>query len=285
LLDISKRIKVIQSLLEEDTSESLTYAALEARLTIEYLCYERFKLCYSYLSVRDLKNWQPKHVVQQVSEEISEIITKGLSWSISTEPLSEKLPLSIEDYESLKYTKIGNQSQINLNKLNSFWHGLSNLALHIPVPTTDSGDISIYGDKGNIKNKIEGFLQYLSILKSANLLVGGPLGKIYSFNCIECNSMIKKPIKQLTSTAVVNCINPKCIESYLIEPDKDNAYEITRRSINFLCPECNKDIKIARNVFNDLKFQQERRIDCKECQSSQTIIMRPIIKKVSKNKT
>ena len=42
MLDIPKRIEIIQSLLLEDTRESLTYAALEGGLTIEYLCYERF---------------------------------------------------------------------------------------------------------------------------------------------------------------------------------------------------------------------------------------------------
>ena len=286
MLDIPARIKVIQYLLEKNTRESLTYAALEGRLTIEYLCYERFKLSYSYLSVEDLKNWQPKHVVQQVSEEINENINKGFTLSISTEPLSGKLPSCKEDYESVSYTPIGNQSAINLNKLHSFWHGLSNVALHIPVPTIDSGDISIYGDKDKIKKKVEAFLRYLATLKNGNLLMGGSLGKEFSFNCFACETLIKKPIKLLTAAAaaaaaaaaVANCINPKCNESYLIEPEKNNEYEIKRRIIKFLCLGCKEDLEIPSNVFKDLKFQQQLNICCGGCQSSQTVIMRPLAK-------
>jgi hypothetical protein len=278
LLDIPKRIEVIQSLLLEDTRESLTYAALEGRLTIEYLCYERFKLSYSYLSIEDLKNWQPKHVVQQMSEEINENINKGFTLSISTEPISGKLPINKEEYESINYTPIGKQSAINLNKLHSFWHGLSNVALHIPVPTIDSGDISIYGDKEKIRKKIKAFLSYLSELKEGKLLMGGSLGKEFSFDCCACETLIKKPVKLLTSPTVANCINPKCNESYLIEPEKSNVHEITRRIIKFACLECKKDLDIPSNVFKDLKFEQQLNICCGECQSSQTVIMRPLVK-------
>lgn len=278
MLDIPKRIEVIQSLLRENTRESLTYAALEGRLTIEYLCYERFKLSYSYLSIEDLKNWQPKHVVQQVSEEINESINKGFTLSISTEPLSEKSPTNKEEYESINYTPIGSQSAINVNKLHSFWHGLSNVALHIPVPTINSGDISIYGDKDKIRKKITAFLAYLSELKDGNLLMGGSLGKEFSFNCCACETLIKKPVKLLTSHVVANCINPKCNESYLIEPEKNNDHEITRRIIKFTCLDCKKDLDIPLNVFKGLKFEQQLNICCGECQSSQTVTMRPLVK-------
>jgi hypothetical protein len=70
MLDIPKRIALIDSLIEEDTERSLTYAALECRLALEYLCYERFKLVYSYLSPHDLKNWRPKYVVKQISDDM-----------------------------------------------------------------------------------------------------------------------------------------------------------------------------------------------------------------------
>lgn len=281
MLDIDKRIKVIESLLLENTVESLTYAALEGRLTIEYLCYERFKLSYSYISAEDLKNWQPKHVVQQISEEINENINKGFTLSISTEPLSGKLPTNKEEFESVNYTPIGNQSAINLNKLHSFWHGLSNVALHIPVPTIDSGDIRIYGDREIIKKKIEKLLVYLSTLKEGNLLMGGSIGKQFSFNCLACETLIKKPVKLLTAPIIANCINPKCNESYLIEPIENSEHEITRCIIKFLCLGCKKDLEIPSNVFKHLKFQQQLNICCGECQTSQTVIMRPLVKNSS----
>jgi len=91
MLDIQKRIGVIERLLQEDTDQSLTYAALECRLTLEYLCYERFKLTYSYLSQDDLKNWVPKDVVKQVSEDVDDDIDKEFTLSISTQPTDGKI--------------------------------------------------------------------------------------------------------------------------------------------------------------------------------------------------
>jgi hypothetical protein len=281
LLDIIKRIKVINSLLQEDSIESVTYAALEARLTIEYLFYERFKLSYSYLSTEDLKNWNPKHVVKQVSEDINENITKGFTLSISTESIKGKLPNSKEDYASIDYTPLGTQSAINLNKLNSFMHSFSKLALHIPVPTIDSGDMTIYGDKSNIKNKLSSFLAYLTFLEKGNLLMGGALGRELSFECGACDTLIKKPIELLVSPVIANCINPMCNESYLIEPEENNSHEITRRIIKFVCLGCNKELEIPSNVFKDLKFKEQLNICCGECQTSQTVIMRPLVKNSS----
>lgn len=92
MLDIAKRIELINSLLEQDTEQSLTYAALECRLTLEYLCYERFKLYFSYLSQSDLKNWQPKHIIKQISDQIDDNVSKEFSISISAEKIDGRSP-------------------------------------------------------------------------------------------------------------------------------------------------------------------------------------------------
>jgi hypothetical protein len=117
VLDIPKRIETINSLLEQDAEQSLTYAALECRLTLEYLCYERFKLYFSYLSESDLKNWQPKHIIKQISEEIDDNISKEFSISISAEKIDGRLPDTKEEFESITYTLLGTQSELKLSKL------------------------------------------------------------------------------------------------------------------------------------------------------------------------
>jgi hypothetical protein len=278
VLDISKRIGVINSLLGENTAQSLTYAALECRLTLEYLCYERFKNYYSYLSSEDIKSWQPKHVVKQVSEDIDENINKGLTVSICRHNEDDKLPVSKEDFESLEYTLVGQQPELNLNKLHSLWHGLANIALHIPVPSIFSGELEIYGEKEKIKKKVEAVIDYLSGLKG-NLLMGGPLGKSFSFKCVMCESLIKKPFKYLNLPSVVNCINPECNESYLLEPEDNGAeFKITRRIFKFGCKVCNCDIHVASNVFRELKFDQQLNIRCGSCEAFLTVVMRPLIK-------
>jgi hypothetical protein len=57
VLVISIRLSLIEALLQEDTVLGLKYAALACRLTLKYLCYEKFKLSYAYMFSDDLKNW------------------------------------------------------------------------------------------------------------------------------------------------------------------------------------------------------------------------------------
>lgn len=162
MLDIPNRIQLIESLIEQDTEQSLTYAALECRLTLEYLCYERFKLYFSYLSESDLKNWQPKHIIKQVSDEIDNIVSQGFSISISAEQINGRPPETKDEFESLNYTHLGTQSELKLNRLHKLWNGVSNVALHIPVPSLSSSNLSIYGDKDKIRKKVSdvGFISF-----------------------------------------------------------------------------------------------------------------------------
>lgn len=278
MLNIQKRIELIEKLSNEDTNQSLTYAALECRLTLEYLCYERFKLTYAYLSLNDLKNWQPRHVVKQVSEDIDSNIDKEFILSISTESTEGKSLKTKEDYESLEYVALGTQSSLNLNKVHKLWHSLANVALHMPVPSIGSGELEIYQDKEKIRMTVESVVDFLKNIKG-NLLMAGPLGEVFSFDCQACGMKIKRPVKNLVSPAVVNCINPKCKESYYLEPSEiDKDIGITRRIFRFKCQSCSEDLEVPGNIFRELRFDQQINIICGSCQSSLELVMRPLMK-------
>lgn len=277
MLDISKRIKLINSLLEQDTEQSLTYAALESRLTLEYLCYEKFKLYFSYLSKSDLKSWLPKNIIEQLSDEVDDNVSKELSISISDEKIDGRPPKTKEEFESIKYTPLGNQSELKVKKLHQLWHGVSNVALHIPVPSISSGNLNIYGDKDNIRKKVSDVVSFLSGIKG-NLLMGGSFGEEYGFNCFACDTKIKRPIKSLQNKTVLSCINPKCQESYVIQKDKNDEFEVIRAIIKFSCSGCNEDLEVPIRVFQDLRFNQTLNIRCSKCNTLSEVIMRPFMK-------
>ncbi len=62
----------IKRLLNEGTSQSLTHAALECRLAIERVCYEKLTIVHDYISHDDLKRWQPRYVVETIVQEVNE---------------------------------------------------------------------------------------------------------------------------------------------------------------------------------------------------------------------
>lgn len=63
MINLEPSISQIEVLMAENTEASLTYAALECRLAIERICYERLRLAHDYISNDDLKRWQPRDIV------------------------------------------------------------------------------------------------------------------------------------------------------------------------------------------------------------------------------
>jgi len=83
MLWISRTISKIENLVNEGTPSSLAYAALEARLAIERVCYERLVNAHSYISHADLKNWQPAKIVMTLIEEVEPKIASSFTLSIT----------------------------------------------------------------------------------------------------------------------------------------------------------------------------------------------------------
>ncbi|UTV98271.1 hypothetical protein KDW99_13465 [Marinomonas rhizomae] len=52
--NLKEKIKIIDKLILDDTPQSLVYAALECRLAIELICYERLKVSIGKMSKNDV---------------------------------------------------------------------------------------------------------------------------------------------------------------------------------------------------------------------------------------
>src|SRR5262249_11061570 len=147
MTDIKAIIATIEALLAQDTPQSLTYAALECRLAIEKVCYDRLKIAHNYISHHDLKRWQPQQVVQTLLAEVDGHIASTLTFSISSEPVQEQPSpqLVADDSKDVKWVKIGTQAGFNPKEMGKLWQALSNLALHVRLPETKEDIIPDYG--------------------------------------------------------------------------------------------------------------------------------------------
>ena len=76
----------IRELVKTNTAESLTYAALEARLSIEMVCYERLRNAHDLISHDDIKRWQPNRVVNKLTQEVDDQIASSYTLSMSKQP-------------------------------------------------------------------------------------------------------------------------------------------------------------------------------------------------------
>ncbi len=98
----------IQALIDEGTAESLTLAALQCRLAIEQVCYERLRNAHDYISHADLKRWQPLDIVNRLIQDVDPHIASSFALSMSKTPVkSPEATPTLEAYEAEEYSKRG----------------------------------------------------------------------------------------------------------------------------------------------------------------------------------
>lgn len=277
MLNIQNKIYIISKLLDENTESSLTYAALECRLTLEHICYERYKLYNKYLCEKDLKGWQPKHVIKQVADEIDQTITESVKVYVA-KTTSDIKPSTVQEFEALQYTYLGQQADLNIKNIEKLWHTISNAALHIQVPSLLKESIHYYGEKEVIRDRINEILRFLSQI-DGNMILNADVGEVFNFNCFSCGTEIKKPIKAISKNNIVNCSNLECHESYIIRHDDDiNDYTPERRHIYYKCPDCEKTNTLAMNRVSKLRFLDKPiKSHCTDCGKEIEISLYPAI--------
>jgi hypothetical protein len=258
-------------LLAEDNAPSLTYAALECRLTIEIICYERLLHSHDYISPSDLKGWQPSNLVRQVSEEANELIDQGFELHISDAPVQEGAePKTKEDYESFNYVKVGQQVGFKISKMGSLWNALSKVALHVNF-STGIEELSPYGDADSVKTKVlDALTEFRKFVP--NTLIGSGFGATYSFPCDICSAQIRRKVELLKDKQVVGCFNPTCDESYTIHLDGPDITHSRRESL-VRCKKCTSQIALPTRKAEKLRFGEVLEVLCPVCEDTTKVAL------------
>lgn len=277
MINIRNRLNVIRTLLANESKESLTYAALECRLTLELICYERLLISYDYISHDDLRKWQPKDVVHQVIEEANEHAASTFTISVSPTPVEKgKEPESKEDYERLEYVPIGTQVGFDYNQIGKLWNALSNIALHIQIPKDKSSSLSAYAESESLKKKINETIDVLDALEKGNLLSSG-FGPEYSFECETCHTKLKRKINCLRDGLTISCMLPSCLESYEIHV-QGNEILHSRRLTQTRCNKCKSPVQVPAKQIEKLRLGQRIELNCDSCEEPLVIELVPCIR-------
>jgi hypothetical protein len=274
MINFDSRIKTITGLLNDGTITSLTYAALECRLSIELICYERLLIAYDYISYDDLRKWQPKDVVQQIMDEANDITASTFSVEISTTPINpECSPQTQEDYENLEYQKLGKQAGFELKELGRLWQSLSNVALHVQLPKFKNSLLTPYGELTKIRTQVEKGVSLLRKIAEGNLLAGS-WGPEVSIECYGCKNPIKRKVHLVRDGTIANCVNPSCKESYVLCVN-DGEIEFARRVLSVPCDGCGQALEILQKVVDELRAGQVFTAHCDNCGHATYIQLRP----------
>ncbi|MCC4245305.1 hypothetical protein [Stappia indica] len=258
---LKTNIERISKLKAEGSPESLTYAALECRLAIERVCYERLSLAHDYISHDDIRKWQPKDVVNTLIQEVDSRITASYTFSISKEPISKEGDLTKEEYEAIEYVEIGTHVGFDPKKMGKLWNAVSHF-LHVKVPKQKHESVTEYGEPDTLAKKIDEVLVELERLSEGTLIAGG-LGETVKFKC-ECGAENKRRVSLLKEGQTVSCINPICLESWSVRVEGDEI-SFMRKEISVPCRSCLVESTFPEKAIFNLKLDQTGSFTCREC--------------------
>lgn len=279
MLDVKRRIEVISALLEQGTEEGTTYAALECRLAIEYLCYERMQMALDLASYADMRGWTPGKVVKAVEELVDEHVTTSLTLMIAKEPdRAAGQELTLEERKGLDYHPIGTQASLDLKKLTELWNALSGAALHVQVPKQRTDQLAIYGDRARTAKKVQECLVELRKSSEGTLLSNG-FGPEISIPCAGCRYPVKRRVARLTEHQTVSCVNPSCEESYTVEKNGEADFTFERRLASFKCEDCGTANDIPLRQLEKMRMIDVAEIACRGCGVQYIIGARPVFGK------
>lgn len=272
MINLKSSISTIENLLSEKSDESLTYAALECRLAIERICYDRLRLAHDYISHDDLKKWQPRNIVNILIQEVDAKAASTFTLSISKEPCPEDSPRpTLEEYQAMEFVPIGTQVGFDPNKLGKLWNGLANLALHIRVPVNKDDAVTRYGDPTKIRAKVDEAIKEIKRIDEGTLISSG-MGEEVSFDCV-CGAKNKRRRGLLKNGQIVSCIKPKCDESFKYV---ESEMSFGRRIHEITCQKCGKQHELPKRKMEKLRTDQHIHFDCEGCEDKIFITWRPM---------
>ena len=259
MLRLSHSIDRIKALIEDDTDASISYAALEARLALEKVCYDRLRQVHEYISHAQLRRWQPSAVMKILITDVDQNVAETLTLMISKNPAVPGVQPTDEEF-----VEIGTQIGFDAKKVGELWNALSGLALHANVPKAKDVNIPDYGDRAKIRSKVEEALFELERLAKGTMTFSG-LGETVSFDCTVCNSKNKRRASLLREGQRIFCIAPDCLASFTVRIE-GSTISFEGETCDFPCQSCGQIGVFPWRFFNEkLKFGEKVRFNCRDC--------------------
>lgn len=259
MLDLSPIIERISALLAQGTDASVTYAALEARLALENVAYDRLRHRHDYISHAQLKRWQPGNILTTLLTEVDDATTSTVTLKITAQPVDKADGI-----------EIGSELGFDAKRLAGMWQALANLALHIRLPQNSNDPASNYGEQNLIATKVSEVLKELERLSASTMATSGlPKSGVVSFVCI-CGEINKRRPEFLQPDKPVYCINPDCREAWSVEIDS-GSHRFKRAGFNLDCIKCGSENLVPWRRAVNLKHDEMLRFPCRECGETNTV--------------
>lgn len=214
------RISLKSALVELSSNDDqrLKYAALELRMTIESITYDRALAYKDEFPPQEYETWQPKKIML-VLLEIDPNADIDSTLSFGLEPELGQRPTIM--------TGMGSERICNLNTIKMHYDALGSF-LHVPSMKNMGYPINYV----KIRKRCEVIASALTDVLASSIF-NVTLGSFCRFDCMECKKPIRKRLPGKIDTLDCNCFN--CKASYTLTRLSDGRVQIDPHEEEIQC--------------------------------------------------
>lgn len=257
MINLHPIIERIETLLNEGTDQSVTFAALEARMALEKVCYDRLRQRHDYISQAQLRKWQPGPLINILIQDVDQHLGKTVVMKIGNGEAVAGITPPDEDF-----VEIGTEVGFDPRRIAKHWNALSNLALHVRIPKGRGDCVPDYGDKLAVAAKVAEVVTDLHNIARGTMTFSG-FGPTVTFIC-KCGETNKRRAELLRDGQYIHCVNAECkITWKAVKEDRGFGFEEVTIPIN--CESCKTENHLPWRFYMDMKYDEYGTFSCLQC--------------------
>jgi hypothetical protein len=172
--------------------DRVRYAALELRLAMEALTYDRASAYKNEIPPKDYETWQPRKVLELLLD-IDPNADKGVSLSVGAEEEYGKAPA--------EFSLLGTDTALDLATLKKHYDALGS---YLHMPTLKQMNEDRHPDTGRLRTRCEKIVEGLEKVL-ASPIFNVKFGNVSEIECVRCKEKVRKRIPYGTSQVEVEC--------------------------------------------------------------------------------
>lgn len=245
--EAKRHLQKAETELNSDDDQRIKYAALELRMAMEALTYDRAAAYKNEFPPSEYETWQPKKVMA-VLLEFDPTADKDSHLSFGREDALGNPPKKLKS--------VGTEKVLNMATIKEHYNAIGNL-LHMPnLKQSLAGGTHNYK---KMRKRCEAIASYISGVL-ASPIYNITLGNFSTLQCSECGGPIRKRIPHDCDELEAVCF--ECVASYSLKVEDNGKVTWTPQQENVLCAnqDCDQEIVVWRK-----EIEIGRYWTCKKC--------------------
>lgn len=234
----------------------LRYAAIELRMVIESLVYERLQTYEKDVSGSKFDSWQPKKVMAFLLN-VEPSADKDIGFEMRTDPEANS--------EEALTVFAGTEKVLSMQVIKLHYDALGN---HLHVPTLKQQAARAEVDIIKLRGRCEDLLAQLTEILASRVW-NLNIREYVSFGCARCGGSIEKRFSRKFSTVDVACLD--CGAQYTLRDKGDQKVQIEYDGQNMQC--ANPDCKTPYPLWSD-EIKPGTNWLCQQCGGHNELVLR-----------